>query len=98
MLPDGREIKPDLSSTKFNRIQEGIKNPNFGKLNTILNHFRVFSVQSFKQLPKDLMVDIFGKYYEDRVIFLMDLIDFTRIPFPTLGFMHFMRKKYFNLW
>ena len=67
-------------------------------MNGILNHFRVFSVESFKQIPKNQMVDIFGRYYEDRIIFLMDLIDFTGISFPTYGFMHFIRKKYFNLW
>ena len=68
------------------------------KLNGILNHFRVFSVQSFKQIPKDEMVDIFGKYYEDRIIFLMDLVDYGRKPFADYGHTNFMRKKYFDLW
>ena len=73
-------------------------NPNLTKLNGILNHFRVFSVQTFKHIPKVLMTDIYGNYFEDRTIFLMDLIDYARKPFPNNGHTNFVRKKYYDLW
>ena len=98
LLPDGKQLKPENSYAKFDRLREGIVNPNMTKLNGILNHFRVFSVQTFKHIPKVLMVDIFGKYFEDRTIFLMDLIDYVRKPFPNNGHTNFVRKKYFALW
>ena len=44
------------------------------------------------------MVDIFGKYFEDRTIFLMELLDYVRMPFPITGQTTFIQKKYFDLW
>ena len=44
------------------------------------------------------MVDIYGRYFEDRIIFLMDLIDYARKSLSDDGHTNFLRKKYFDLW
>ena len=41
----------------------------------MINHFRVFSVETFKAIPQFAMRDWNGKYYKDRLIFLMDFHD-----------------------
>ena len=98
VVVNGKEVKPAASYLHFDRVREGIVNPNIKALNGILNHYRVFSVQTFKQIPKDLIVDLFGKYFEDRVIFLMDLVDFTRDNMPINSHVHFIKKKFHDLW
>jgi hypothetical protein len=67
----GKSMTPRKIWASFNRVKSGIVNPDYETMDNILNHFRVFSVQSFKQIPKFVMVNLFGKYYEDRIIFLI---------------------------
>ena len=45
------------------------------QLKHMINHFRVFSVETFKTIPQFAMRDWNGKYHKDRLIFLMDFHD-----------------------
>ena len=59
---------PRENDRKFNRLK------NFDDMvgkRTILNHFRVFSIESFKTIPQFQMRDMYGRYHPDRVIVLM---------------------------
>jgi len=46
----------------------------------ILNHFRIFAIESFRYLPQYDLRDMFGLYYEDRFIFLMSLLELIKNP------------------
>ena len=66
-------------------------------MKNILNHFRIFSVATFKNIPKYQMVNMFGRYYSDRIIFLMDILDlvYQEVTYPE----HlFMIKKFYKVW
>lgn len=39
---------------------------------------RIFSVESFRYIPQFDLRDIHGKYFEDRLIFLMTLLEMIR--------------------
>lgn len=62
----------------------------------ILNHLRVFSIESFRYIPQFDLRDIYGRYFEDRIIFLMTLLEMVgyRISQPH---MHYLAKKYSHL-
>ena len=97
MTVDGCLKNPKKKWTFFNRVDGGIVVPHYEAMNKILNHFRVFSVQTFKQIPKFIMVNMFGKYFEDRIIFLMELLDFVYQDFHGSQH-HFLRKKFDYIW
>jgi len=64
---------------KFKRVNEGIVNPNITKMEIILNHFRVFSIEAFRYMPQFDLRDIYGNYFEDRLIFLMTIIEIVNV-------------------
>ncbi len=39
---------------------------------------RVFAIESFRYIPQFDLRDIHGKYFEDRLIFLMTLLEMIR--------------------
>ena len=43
------------------------------------------------------MVNMYGKYFEDRIIFLMELLDFVYQDFKYPQH-HFLRKKFDYIW
>ncbi len=45
----------------------------------MLNHMRVFAIESFRYIPQFDLRDIRGKYFEDRLIFEMTLFEMIRI-------------------
>ena len=63
------------SYTRFYRFDDGIVKPKLDMMKHMINHFRVFSVETFKAIPQFAMRDWNGKYYKDRLIFLMDFHD-----------------------
>ena len=62
-----------------------------------LNHFRVFAVETFKMIPQFAMRDLFGKYMDDRVIFLMDFLDLVYLGI-TDPYLLCAVKKNSKLW
>ena len=75
---EGKKIETRKDVTMFHRGQEGIVNPNKPKLNYILNHLRVFSIEAFRYIPQHQHRDMYGQYFEDRTIFLMTLLEMIR--------------------
>ena len=59
-------------------------NPNITKMNAILNHFRVISVESFRILPQSELRDLEGVYFQDRMIFLSGVLELLT-PGLTVG-------------
>ena len=94
---DGRITFPKKKWTYFNRHFSAILRTHTESINRFLNHFRIFSVQAFRQIPKFQMCNMYGKYYQDRSIFLMDLMDmaYWRVTDPSH---HFLRKKFNYIW
>jgi hypothetical protein len=46
----------------------------------IINHFRIFSVMAFRYLPQFDLRDSYGKYYTDRIIFQISLLEMINSP------------------
>lgn len=49
---NGNYKKADQSFENFERAKQGIVNPNIELMENILNHLRVFSIESFRYLPQ----------------------------------------------
>ena len=81
----------------FNRVREGIIRPNLKVMENIINHMRVFAIESFRYIPQFDLRDIFGSYHSDRLIFLMTLIELTNCQFNDPR-MKYIVKKYAHLW
>ena len=78
---------------KMNRKDEGIVNRNITKMEAILNHFRVFSVECFRLIPQFDLRDYYGQYFGDRIIFVMSLIEMVLADL-NLPRLHYLCKKY----
>ena len=62
----GLELNGSLQVTEamhFHRAVEGIVNPNYQKMEKILNHFRIFSVEHFRFIPQFDLRNYHGKYF-----------------------------------
>ena len=73
----------DLAQTElidFHRSRDEIRTPMMMKLEPMLNNFRIFSVESFLIIPQSDLRDIFGRYYEDRLIITMILMEMIEYP------------------
>ena len=94
---NGKISKPDSGLNYFHRGNEAIVNPNMRKLNLILRHFRVFSIDAFRYIPQTDLRDVYGNYFKDRLIFLMTLLEIVRDPVESYrNFFHI--KKYWHVW
>jgi hypothetical protein len=81
----------------FHRGHEAIVNPNVEKLESILNTMRIFSVESFRYIPQFDLRDINGKYFGDRLIFLMTLLEMIRSDLNNAEILYLI-KRYSSLW
>jgi len=59
----------------------------------MVNHLRIFSIGVFRYIPQMDLRDIFGKYFEDRLVFLMTLLEIVRFPLD-MPFHFYLAKKY----
>jgi hypothetical protein len=50
-------------------------NPKIDKMNGILNHMRIFSVNAFRYIPQLEWRDVYGVYLQDRIIILGILLE-----------------------
>ena len=57
---DGEVTVPSKRWGYFNRKKYSLVAKDTDRLNKILNHFRVFSVQTFKNIPKFSMCNMYG--------------------------------------
>ena len=86
------EAKEDYLS--FSRSVDNTLSPKTKKMEGILNNFRVFAIESFRYLPQFDLRDMYGWYYENRLIFLMSLLELIKDP-KTEQFSHlYIFKKY----
>ena len=46
----------------------------------MLNHIRIISVDAFRMIPQHDLRDVYGKYYTDRVIIAMILLEMINKP------------------
>ena len=67
------------------------------KLEAILNHMRVFAIESFRFIPQFDLRDINGKYFNDRLIFLMTLLEMIRTDISEYNYL-FIIKRYRDVW
>jgi hypothetical protein len=50
-------------------------NPKLDLMRHFLNHFRIFAIETFRLIPQFQLRDLYGYYFKDRIIFLMDLLE-----------------------
>jgi len=81
----------------FHRGREAIVKPDITKLNAILNHMRVFAIESFRFIPQFDLRNIHGKYFNDRLIFLMTLLEMIRTEIHEPRMLYLI-KKYSSEW
>ena len=79
----------------FNRNYDAIVEPNIEKMEKVINHLRVFSIEAFRYIPQMDLRDIFGNYFEDRLVFLMTLLEMVRAGI-NLPFHFYLAKKYIH--
>ena len=71
--------------------------PQIFKLESILNTMRIFSVESFRNIPQFDLRDIHGRYFGDRLIFLMTLLEMVRSELNDPEIFYLV-KRYSSLW
>ena len=71
---DGSVSVPRKSWGSFDRVKYMLLTKDTVRMNRVLNYFRVFSVETFKNIPQFSYCNMYGKYFEDRLIFLMDML------------------------
>ena len=67
------------------------------KLKSIVNHMRVFAIESFRFIPQFDLRNIHGKYFNDRLIFLMTLLEMIRTEIHQPRMLYLI-KKYSPIW
>ena len=77
---NGEILRAKHEYLSFSRSRDGIINPNIAKMEGIMNHFRIFAIESFRYLPQFDWMDMYGEYFEDRFIFLMSLLELINQP------------------
>jgi hypothetical protein len=93
----GKVRLPREEHLHFHRAVEGIVTPNITKMETILNHFRVFAIESFRYLPQFDLRDMEGVYFKDRMIFLMTFLEMVRNPIHEPAYLYNL-KKFSHIW
>ena len=68
-----KEVKEEYLS--FSRERDYIKDTKIDKANGILNHMRVFSVNAFMFISQTEWRDVYGVYFQDRIIVLGSLLE-----------------------
>lgn len=58
---------------------------------------RIFSVESFKYIPQFDLRDIQGNYFNDRLIFLMTLLEMIRTEINDPNYLYVI-KRYSSEW
>jgi len=48
---------------EFNRNWDGIVEPKIEKMEVMVNHLRIFSIETFRYIPQMDLRDIFGNYF-----------------------------------
>lgn len=67
------------------------------QLESILNHMRVFSVESFRYIPQFDLRNIHGEYFSDRLIFLMTLLEMIRTEINEAPYFYVIKQNA-HLW
>jgi hypothetical protein len=93
----GKVQMPGEDHLRFHRGREGIVNPDIAKMEAILNHMRVFAIESFRYIPQFDLRDIQGNYFKDHTIFLMTLLEMVRTDIIEPRFLYII-KKYSSQW
>ena len=81
----------------FNRVDQAIVSPMIKNLHGILNHMRIFAIESFRYIPQFNLRNINGEYFEDRLIFLMTLLEIVRTKIEDPIYLY-LGKKYQHSW
>ena len=63
----------------------------------ILNHLRIFAIESFRYLPQFDWHDMFGNYFKDRIIILMSLLELINSPETRRIEWIYIYKKYAHI-
>lgn len=78
-LAKGNQIyEPKSEDTIFERQTVTLSKASKEQYKRILNHMRIVSVDSFRLIPQFELRDVHGGYLNDRLIFLMDLLEMVR--------------------
>ena len=75
---DGQLFPAKEDYLSFSRSSDNTIEPKTAKMAGILNNFRIFAIECFRYLPQFDWRDIEGEYFEDRLIFLMSLLELTK--------------------
>jgi hypothetical protein len=59
----------------YSRSRDGTINPKINKMNGMLNHIRVFSIEAFRYVPQLEWRDTYGVYMQDRIIIFETLLE-----------------------
>jgi hypothetical protein len=94
---EGRTISPKEEYARFHRGRDGIVHPNYAKIEGVLNHMRVFAIESFRYIPQFDLRDIQGVYFKDRMIFLMTLLEMIRTEIREPHYLYLL-KRYSSTW
>ena len=81
----------------FSRNRDAKVMPKLRKIEAILNHFRIISIEAFRFIPQFDLRDVYGRYYKSRLIVSMILLEMISLP-RSDSEMVFLARRNAEVW